>query len=264
MSVDPGSVAVAHAAGVVTQRVGVLGDEGEPSGPNVFGARVAIERDKDLASLVRRCAAAAAEGERVALVARATDLAGVRRELARVASRRVSLVVHATVEGPAAGEPASEYGLGPALALGELPWGLLVAAGATEATDLALVAHRAAEDSGCPFFVVHDRTHGASVGGPVLPSGEKCEGFLGGQRPPPRAPTGDERSIAARVPFALGSALRDGEGLTGRPHDTVERLAGAEGSGALLGLGAIGRDLLEAVARPGASRRDVSALRVVA
>ncbi len=66
---------------------------------------------------------------------------------------------------------SSESGIAPALALDDLPLGMLLAAGASEAIDLALIARRAAEDSGVPFLVVHDRAHAAHVESVAPPVG---------------------------------------------------------------------------------------------
>jgi pyruvate ferredoxin oxidoreductase alpha subunit len=261
--------AVGLVEGALAQRVLSAVEGLDVPARNVFGDAITLERGSDVAALVRRCADAAARGERVALVARAADLACARGELAEIAASRLGVVVHAIAEPASWGVPASQGGIAPALALGDLPWGMLLAAGVAEALDLALVARRAAEDSGCPFFVVHEASHAHQVETVALPSRELCEAFApsvrggstgGGSSP---GPEGD-RAIAQRVPFALASALRELESLTGRHHDVIERVPAAEASVAFVGAGATGDSLVADVARLRAAGHDVGAVRIVA
>lgn len=259
--------AIALAEGAIAQRVLVALEGADVAGTNAFGERVTVERGDDVAALARRCAEAAAAGERVALLARAADLATARRELARIAARGLGVVVHAVTEPDGPDTPASEAGIGPALSLGDLSWGMLLATGVADALDLALIARRAAEDSGCPFFVVHERSHAHHVEPLAPPSRELCQAFLGGARPPADGasrPALPERAFADRVPFALGSAMRELESLTGRHHDVIERVPNADVSMALVGAGALGESLLADVDRLRASGHDVGAVRVVA
>ncbi len=257
--------------GAIAQRVLSAVEELRLPTHNVFGEVLAVERGTDVAELVRRCADAAARGERVALVARAADLATARAELAEVAASRLGLVVHAIAEPAPWGTPASQGGIAPALALDDLPWGMLIGAGVAEVLDLALVARRAAEDSGCPFFVVHEASHAHQIETVALPSRELCEAFASSARgraagaanlQPPAAES--DRAFAQRVPFALGSALRELEGLTGRHHDVIERVPSADASIAFLGTGAIGDSLVADVERLRRAGHDVGAVRIVA
>ena len=186
--------AVALAEGAVAQRIFCAVDGVRPPPVNAFGGAVAVEYGEDVRLLVGRCAEAAAAGERVALVARAADLALVRGELARIAARRLGVVVHVMAGPVNSGEPASQGGMAPVFALDDLGWGMLLGAGVADAIDLALVARRAAEDSGCPFFVVHETLRAHHVEPVLAPSRELCEAFVGspnqrGQRAPrPSAP----------------------------------------------------------------------------
>jgi pyruvate-ferredoxin/flavodoxin oxidoreductase len=238
---------------------------------NAFGEPVSVERGNDVSVLARRCADAAGRGERVALVARAADLAAARAELAEIAASRLGIVVHA-IAGPAPwGTPASQGGLAPALALDDLAWGMLLGGGVAETIDLALLARRAAEDSGCPFFVVHEASHAHQLEPVVAPSRELCEALVGAARErnntaatslPPAADS--DRAFAQRVPFALASAMRELESLTGRHHDVIERAPAADASVALVGAGAVGDSLVADVERLRAAGHDVGAVRIVA
>jgi pyruvate/2-oxoacid:ferredoxin oxidoreductase alpha subunit len=260
--------AIALAEGAIAQRVLVALEGVDVPGTSAFGERVTVERGDDVAALARRCGEAAAAGERVALLARAADLAAARRELAHIAAGGLGVVVHAVTEPPGADAPASEAGIGPALSLGDLPWGMLLATGVADALDLALVARRAAEDSGCPFFVVHERSHAHHVEPLAPPSRELCQALLGGPRPPAdgasRPALPERAALADRVPFALGSAMRELESLTGRRHDVIERAPNADAAMALVGAGALGESLLADVDRLRACGHDVAAVRVVA
>lgn len=256
--------AIAQVEGAVAHRVLVAVDGVEPGRNNAFGDPVTLERGSDVMGLLRRCLQAAGDGERVAVVARAADLAGARAELARLAARKLAVVVHCMVESPRAGDPPAVSGLAPALSLGDLPWGMLVAAGVAEAANLALVARRAAEDSGCPFFVVHEHGHAHPLESASAPSRELCDAFLGGARPSPAPTSGDERTIADRVPFALGSAMRDLEAHVTRRQDVIKRAPNADASLALVGMGPLGDSLMAETERLRAAGHDVAAVRLVA
>ncbi|MGH7436218.1 MAG: hypothetical protein ACRENE_11140, partial [Polyangiaceae bacterium] len=199
--------AVGLVEGALAQRVLSVGMKLEVPERNVFGEPVSFELGDDVRVLAKRGAEAATRGERVALVARAADLAAARGVLADIAASRLGLVVHVIAEPVPPGVPASQGGIAPAIALGDLPWGMLLGAGVGEVLDLALVARRAAEDSGCPFFVVHDATHAHQVETVALPSRELCEAFAGAARTgttPSLTGAEGDRAIAQRVPFALG------------------------------------------------------------
>jgi pyruvate ferredoxin oxidoreductase alpha subunit len=256
--------AIALAEGAIAQRALVAVDAVELPQTNVFGHRVAVERGADMASLLARCGQAACEGERVTVIARAEDLATCRGHLARIAAKRLGVVVHCIADHPGPGDPQSASGTAAALSLGDLPWGMLVAVGVAEAHDLALVARRAAEDSGCPFFVVHEGAQASTPQPIATPTRELCEAFLGGPRPATAPPGGDERAVAERVPFALGSALRELESLTARRQDVILRSPAAEASLAVVGLGLPGDSMLGQMDRVRAAGHDVAAVRVVA
>jgi pyruvate-ferredoxin/flavodoxin oxidoreductase len=258
--------AIALLEGATSQRVLVAVEGLELPGQNAFGERVTVEHGTDVPALVKRCAEASGNGERVALVARAVDLAAARSELARLAVRGRGVVVHAIAEAGAAGGPACEAGIAPALTLGDLPWGMLIGAGVGDAIDLGLVARRAAEDSGCPFFVVHDRPRVHPVESVAAPSLELVEAFLGGPRPPAQPPpaTTSERAFAERAPFALASAMRELDSLTTRHHDVIQRMPATDAALAMVGIGGPGAALLAGVERQRAAGHEVVAVRVVA
>jgi pyruvate ferredoxin oxidoreductase alpha subunit len=265
--------AVALVEGAISQRVFSAIDGLELGAHNAFGESVSLERGADVVDLVARCALAAEQGERVALVARAVDLARARRELASISDRRLGIVVHALAEPARKGAPSSTAGLAPALSLDDLLWGMLLGAGVSDAIDLALVARRAAEDSGCPFFVVHEGSHAHDVEPISAPSRELCEAFVGpaqGRARRAQVPVDGagasvrDRALAERVPFALGSAMRELEALTGRHHDVIERLPASDAAVALVGAGALGDSLLADVDRLRAGGHDVVGVRVVA
>jgi pyruvate-ferredoxin/flavodoxin oxidoreductase len=264
--------AIALVEGAIAQRVFVASGALELPLQNAFGDPLATEMGTDVAELARRCAQAAEAGERVTLVARASDLTAARNELAAIAGRRLGIVVHAVAEAPVPGVPASAAGLASALALDDLIWGMLLGAGASEAIDLALIARRAAEDSGCPFFVVHEGSHAHDVEPIAAPARELYDAFVGpARRTAPFAADvsgaeapGADRAFAERVPFALASAMRELESLTGRHHDVIERSPMGDAGVALVAAGALGDSIIADVDRLRAAGNDVLAVRVVA
>jgi len=267
--------AVSLGEGAIAQRIFSTVDGVRPPPANAFGDAVAFECGEDARALVGRCADAAAAGERVAIVLQAADLATARGDLARLAARRLGVVAH-VVAGPAPeGGPASQSGIAQVFALDPLAWGVLLGAGVADAIDLALVARRAAEDSGCPFFVVHETSRARHVESICAPSRDLCEAFVGspsqrGQRahrwsvPAPSQAAESDRAFAQRVPFALGSAMREFESLTGRHHDVIERVPAGDTAVALVGAGVLGESLVADVERLRAGGHDVGAVRLVA
>jgi pyruvate/2-oxoacid:ferredoxin oxidoreductase alpha subunit len=262
----------AHAAvlGVemaIAQRILTTMEDVPPrSGLNAFGGEVHVERRPDLGGAVRRAAECAALAERVTLLTTLDAVAAARSELLALAAQRLPVVCHVATGyvGPAA------RGV---FALGDLGWALVLASGVADAVDLALVARRAAEDSGTPFFVVHERAAHRRIEHVSTPDPRFCEAFLGAPHTrirkladpahPSHAKTSD-RAFAERVPFALGSAMRGLEGFTGRRHDSIERSGGDGATAMLIGAGVVGDVLLGEVDRLRAAGHDVGAVKLAA
>jgi pyruvate-ferredoxin/flavodoxin oxidoreductase len=271
--------AVALAEGAVAERV-LLGVEGGLDLPrtNVFGARIEVERVEPLTRemrLVRRLVEAKAKAERVSVVLPASELAPMRAELAQIARARLGVVVHVVGDGEGAGVAHA--------AVADLPWGVLLAAGEADALELALVARRAAEDSSYPFLVVHSAGIEHREPMPAEPSPEALVAYLGEPRAEAfgggnHAGGGHETDASERVQFALASAMREIESLTGRRRDVVERAPRDTRSPALpepgrnilnvtmafVGAGALGEALLAEVDALRVVGHDVGAVRVVA
>ena len=205
---------------------------------------------------VATAAAATEKGERVALVARAQDLATARESLRRVAAARIGLVAHAL-----AGHGAEDL---PALA--DLGWGVLSASGPEDSFDLSLVAHRAAEDSGVPFIVVHGLAHATSPAGRAramvgIPHDRAIQSFVGvAGAPRARAAAASDRAFAERVPFALGAALREYGAVSGRRHDVFDKIPLGESPLVIVGTGPVGDALFCAVNELRGRGYDVGAL----
>jgi pyruvate-ferredoxin/flavodoxin oxidoreductase len=251
---------------VIADRVATTFAEGlvvPPGTVNAFGDAVVLEHGTDAAALTRKLADHSGEGERVTLIAPPDVFAGARKDLQLVARRRLPLVFHALCD----------RGVDGAYALADLGWALLFASGVEDSIDLALVARRAAEDSGTPFFVVHERSVVRHLEPVMAPGRELCEAFLGARagRVPKIAdaahPTHarmSERAFSERVPFALGSAMRGLEGFTGRRHDVIEKSAGESAAMMLVGAGALGDALLGEAERLKGAGFDVGAVKVTA
>jgi pyruvate ferredoxin oxidoreductase alpha subunit len=219
----------------------------------------------DLARAIVEACAIAERGDRAALVAPAERLASMRDAMRRVAGARVGLVAHAV-----AGHGSEDLA-----ALSDLGWGVLVASGPEDSFDLTLIARRAAEDSGVPFLVIHGLgrpTHGAgrAVAMVGIPQEKAIHAFVGSppaarvgsaKADPPRVVGGD-RAFAERVPFALSAALREYGSVSGRRHDTFDKIPLGESPLVLVGMGPVGDALFCATGELRARGYDVGAIHI--
>jgi pyruvate/2-oxoacid:ferredoxin oxidoreductase alpha subunit len=230
---------------------------------SAFGDPVVVERGPSALAVIGRFVQATEAGQRATLVATAHDLASVREALTNLRARRMSAVVHVV----------AERGIADALALADLGWGVLFSAGVEEGLDLALVARRAAEDAGTPFFVVHEKNSARHVEAIGSPSKELVEVFIG----PPRTrlrPVSDaahpihvhvsEHAFAERVPFALQSAMRELESLTGRRRDVIDRVPAGDAAVMMVAVGELGESLIAGIERLRAQGQDVGAIKLTA
>jgi pyruvate ferredoxin oxidoreductase alpha subunit len=248
-------VAIAIAEGGASTRIVTNVPSLETPADNAFGAAVELELVAETPSLVGQAAEAAAAGERTAIVADARALAGAREQLRALAGRRLAVVAHVLCD-------SARVGCADALALDHLGWGILFSSGADDVADLTLVAHRAAEDSGIPIMLVHERAS-APLPLPAV-SREIVTAYLGEPRLRPEQP-GERtsiapRAVAERLPFALASAMRAIEEVTGRRCDAFARAPAADASVVLVGLGSLGRELLAHVDRLRARGDDVAVI----
>jgi pyruvate ferredoxin oxidoreductase alpha subunit len=200
----------------------------------------------------------AEKGERSAVVMPTEHVAAQREKLRRIASARVPLVVH-VLAGHGAEDLAS---------IADVGWGVLSAAGPADAFDLALIARRASEDASVPFMVVHALARAEGAAGRAIamipiPQDRALHGFVGSPRPrSDRAASGD-RAFAERVPFALGSALRDYGAISGRARaDAFEKAPLGESPLVLVGTGPIGEAVVAAVPDLRTRGYDVAAVNV--
>jgi len=216
------------------------------------GSRLVINAEIGLAL------AAVDKGERISLLAPAAAFAAMREPLRRAAAARAGLVAHAI-----AGHGAEDLA-----ALADLGWGVLASSGPEDSFDLTLVAHRAAEDSGVPFIVVHGLADSASSAGRAfamvgLPHDRAIQAFVGAAGAPrTRAAATSDRAFAERVPFALGAALREYGSVSGRRHDVFDKVPLGESPLVLVGTGPIGDALFCATAELRARGYDVGAIHV--
>ena len=256
--------AIALAEGAIAERVFVALHEPLAFGArNTFGDAVVVEHAAMATALALRFAEAQEEGKRSTLVSTAHALGAVREVLKGMAAKRLGTVVHAV----------AERGSADALALADLGWGVLFASSVEDSLDLTLVARRAAEDCGTPFFVVHERSSVRHVEAVTAPASELCEVFVG---PPgtrlrkvsdPAHPIHakvSERVFAERVQFALGSAMRELESLTGRRKDVMERIPAGDAQVMLVALGELGESLIAGVERLRAQGYEVGAVKITA
>jgi pyruvate ferredoxin oxidoreductase alpha subunit len=215
-----------------------------------------------LARAISEASSIAEKNERAAIVAPAERLASMRDSLRRVSNARLGLVAHAV-----AGHGAEDLA-----ALTDLGWGVLCASGPEDSFDLTLIARRAAEDSGVPFLVVHalgraQHAAGRSVAMVSIPQDRAVQAFVG---TPAQARTrsdgvrtsAGDRSFLDRVPFALGSALREYGNVSGRRHDTFDKIPLGESPLVLVGMGPVGDALFCATSELRARGYDVGAVHI--
>lgn len=207
----------------------------------------------------------AAKGDRVAVLAKSAEVASNRGALRRIAQARLGIVAHAV-----ASHGSEDLG-----AFVDIGWGVLCASGPEDSLDLALVARRAAEDSGVPFVVVHalgrvDGAAGRAVASVGIPHEKAVHAFVGPksrlkQRSDPAHPSmapDTDRAFADRAPFALGSALREYGAVSGRRHDVFDKIPLAEAPLVLVGMGPVGDALFSATNELRARGYEVSAVHV--
>lgn len=234
---------IAHAidAAVRTEALCVSGWWGPPAsranganGGNAFGEvpRHLGHDLRDSTAALAACAELVSGGGRAAAVLCLPSLVDARRRLVELVERRVPVVIHAVIS--LRGEHPSVASHADLHAIGDIGVAILVARDAQDAADLTVVAHRAAEDAETPVVIVHDGWPSAFARDRVvLPDVPLVRAAL---EPAPARHASSERVVAphrraaARVPFALSSAMRAFERQSGRRLHVVEpvRTDGAE------------------------------------
>jgi pyruvate/2-oxoacid:ferredoxin oxidoreductase alpha subunit len=247
----------------VSQHVSATREPGFRLAHNAFGDEVSFDTSADPTRLVKNLETQVAAGERAALLANEDVVVAARPALRQMAKQRLPVVVHLFMVAGADVSFATE-------ALG---FGVLLASGVEDSVDLALIARRAAEDASTPFLVVHRAGRGRHLEAVQIPDAELLEAFVGAPSQrikkwtdpahPGHAKMSD-RAFAERVPFALGSAMRGLEALTGRRHDVLERTSVEAAAVMLVGAGALGDALLGEAERLRAAGHDVGAVKITA
>ena len=232
-----GTIAVVDALGAIVQTELLCaralwaprppGKHPETSVAHAFDEKVEWLGDDvdDAEHALAACEKAASKGLRVAAILSSASLAGARPALRRLVEERRSVVVHVLVSPK--GKPASATGYADVQAVADLGVGVLVARDAQDASDFVIVAHRAAEDAETPILVVHDG-YPASYAHDrvVLPDAPLVRAALE-PAPPALVSSSDavlpaHRRAAGRVPFAVSSAMRAFERLSGRRLDAID------------------------------------------
>jgi len=273
--------AVLRAEGLVTQRIyaslecdALLEARAVFPRTNVFGEEILVDKSADFSALVAFAKEAAESGVRITLVGTAPEILAARRPLRALVASRLGVVVHVLADPHAM--RGAVYGL---LDLG---FGLLFSSGPEDSFDLALIARRAAEDCGVPFFVVHEHAMLTSYEVVSMRDADALGAYVGAPRgrlfkvsdaQHPIAVQASERTFARRAGFALSSALRGFESVAHRRHDVMERAGpGAIGTGVsvgeadsvLVGLGVTGDCLLGVAERSVPGPRPLAALKITA
>lgn len=226
-----GTVAVAHAieAAVRTELAcvaGLWGPGPATAAPNAFGEvpRRLGEDPRDAAAALATCAEVVAHGGRAAAVVSLASLVDARRRLLDLVDRRVPLVIHAVAT--LRGERPSVSAHADLHALGDIGVAVLAARDAQDAADLTIVAHRAAEDAETPVVILHDGWPASWARDRiVLPDVPLVRATLEPGPAPLAAgeqPAAPHRRAAARIPFALSSAMRAFERHAARKLHAVD------------------------------------------
>jgi pyruvate-ferredoxin/flavodoxin oxidoreductase len=234
-----------------------------------IGESPTLERVASAAEAIRAAIARSRAGERASVLLTAEELLGALAAVREAAAARAPITVHVPERRGGVAVGRDEL----ALAL-DLGTGVLVTWSAQEAAEITLIARRAAEDSETPFLHVYDGPEG---GEPVqVPDADLATRFLGARRPAPSfneapppvagedVPPGPqrcevhrkraERGFAARLPFALGSAMRQLGELTGRSMTPIERYDTADAEEIILAIGCAvpaARDVVASVRKQG-------------
>lgn len=275
--------AILRAEGLVTERIfasleASLESEHATFFPrqNAFAEEILTDKGADFSALVSFAKEAAESGVRVTLVGTAPEVLAARRPLRALVASRLGVCVHVLADPHAM--RGAVYGL---LDLG---FGLLFSSGPEDSFDLALIARRAAEDSGVPFFVVHEHAALTSYEVVTVRDSDALAAYVGAPRArlhklsDPSHPVfvlADERAFARRAAFALSSALRGFESVAHRRHDVMERAgpgsiggaqssSGAETDTVLVGLGVTGDILLGVAERSRNGPHPLAALKITA
>ena len=196
----------------------------------------------DANGALEACDRAADSGARTAALLSVSALANARTALRRLVERRRPVVIHAVVTPR--GRDATPTSYADVHAIADLGAGVLLARDAQDASDLVIIAHRAAEDAEAPIVVVHDGYPASYARDRViLPDAPLVRAALE-PAPPPLASSTEEslpghRRAAARVPFALASAMRTFERLSGRKTDALDAHHTAQAEIAIVAAGAI-------------------------
>lgn len=207
---------------------------GELQGKNAFD-ETPKKLGEDLRDAAAALAACAATDGRSAAIVSLAALVDARRKLAELVARRAPIVLHAVIAPR--GETATVSAYADLHAIGDLGVAILYARDAQDAADLTVIGHRAAEDAETPVVIVHDGFPASYARDRVvLPDAPMIRAALEAA-PAPHGPSSDSlaphRRAAARIPFALASAMRAFERHSGRRLHAVEA-SGVEGADVVL------------------------------
>jgi pyruvate-ferredoxin/flavodoxin oxidoreductase len=231
---------------------------------NVWGDDLVVEKSADFDQLALHAKDAAEQGFRVTVIGTAANVLAARRTLRALVVSRLAVVVHVIAD--AAAMRGAVYGLM------DTGLGLLFSSGPQDSFDLTLIARRAAEDAGIPFFIVHEQGAYAAFESVSAANVAELETYVGAARArlvkvsDPTHPIfvdATERAFGKRSAFALSSAMREMETISGRRHDVIER-AGPEAEMMFVGLGVVGDHALALADRTRGTDRAVGALKITA
>jgi pyruvate-ferredoxin/flavodoxin oxidoreductase len=236
-------------------------DEVSNGRKNLWGETLAFLEPESEHSSASACEGYAAAGGRVANFTCGQGLILMKEVLYTISGKRLPVVFQIGARALTSQSLNIHSGHDDVMGVADCGWGILFARNAQEVGDLALIARRAAEDTGTPFLNCQDgflTTH--TVESVLLPEPELMEAFVG---PPgaklvniidPHNPVMSgivqdmdsymmgkiaQRNFYDRVPEALQRAMDEYHELTGRRYGSVMPYRLEDAEYAIVGMGSM-------------------------
>jgi pyruvate-ferredoxin/flavodoxin oxidoreductase len=228
---------------------------------NLWGDALFFLETESEHSSASSCEGFALAGGRVTNFTSGQGLVLMKEVLHVISGKRLPVVIHVGARALTSQALNIHCGHDDVMAVRDCGWGMLFARNAQEASDLALVARRTAEESQTPFFVVQDgfiTTH--TVESLKLPEPELMEQFVG--EPCKRVPSlfdparpvlsgcvqnqdaymrgrVAQRIFTERIPHAFERACAEYALLTGRQYGCLDAVNMEDAEIAIVGLGSM-------------------------
>ncbi len=147
---------------------------------NIWGEKMAFIESESEHSSASACEGFAVAGGRVTNFTSGQGLVLMKEVLFTISGKRLPVVFHIGSRALTSHSLNVHAGHDDVMAVSDCGWGMLFGRNAQEASDLALISRRAAEDSSTPFFNIMDgflTTH--TIENVLLPETEMMKEFIG-------------------------------------------------------------------------------------